>query len=58
MDENITCCQNCKYSFGSSDNLYCYRLGTLVDKYSACLMHEGRLSSKEGYYEKSSSNEQ
>ncbi len=58
MDENITCCQNCKYSSGSSDNLYCYRLGTPVDKYSVCLMHEDRHRAKEGYYEKSSSNEQ
>ncbi|MBQ6169771.1 MAG: hypothetical protein IJK30_07440 [Ruminococcus sp.] len=58
MDENITCCLNCKCSSGRSDNLYCYRLGTPVDKYSACLMYEDRLRTKEGYYEKSNSNGQ
>lgn len=58
LDESISCCQNCKYSSGSMDNLYCYRIGINVDNCDACLMYENRLNRKEEYYEKSSSDGQ
>ena len=58
MDETLSCCCNCKFSSGSSGDLYCYKTGVSVYEYAACFMYEEKIRKKANDNEGNSINKQ
>lgn len=48
MNDIIPCCETCRISCGSSDNLYCGKLIRSVVRHDGCLMYEPKEENSNG----------
>lgn len=48
MNDIIPCCETCRNSCGSGDNIYCNNLICSVDRYHGCLLYEPKEENSNG----------